>query len=127
MQANYVIKKKPFFQFFRADSVIGGNVDHDDYTNHEVEFHSIFGNNFGLKSLPKHGPAFTSVEKNKIRQDKGTFDVIFYLVATLFKASLGMFMSSIIFFKLGQFKDQNDIYTIFVYSRSTVWYCYDLG
>jgi len=72
----------------RADSVIGGNVDHDDYTNHEVEFHSIFGNNFGLKSLPKHGPAFTSVEKNKIRQDKGTFDVIFYLVATLFKASL---------------------------------------
>ena len=122
--------------------MIGGNVDHDDYTNHEVEFHSIFGNNFGLKSLPKHGPAFTSVEKNKIRQDKGTFDVIFYLVATLFKASLGMFMFSIIFFKLGQFKDQNDKYTkyadsggrsaylkytIFVYSRSTVWYCYDLG
>ena len=89
--------------------MIGGNVDHDDYTNHEVEFHSIFGNNFGLKSLPKHGPAFTSVEKNKIRQDKGTFDVIFYLVATLFKASLGRFMFSIIFFKLGQFKDQNDI------------------
>jgi hypothetical protein len=86
---------------YRADSVIGGHVDHDDYTNREVEFNSIFGNNFNLKSLPRQGPAFTSVEKNKVRQDKGTFDVIFYLVATLFKASLGMylyFLASLIFF-----------------------------
>lgn len=72
----------------RADSVIGGHVEHDDYTNREIEPDSIFGNNFNLNSIPRQGPTFASVEKNKLRQDKGTFDVVFYLVANLFKAPL---------------------------------------
>ena len=68
--------------------MIGGHVDHDDYKHREIEPHPIFGNNFNLNSMPRHGPTFTSIEKNKLRQDKGTFDVILYLVANLFKAPL---------------------------------------
>ena len=76
----------------RADSVIGGHVEHDDYTKLcQIEHHPVFKNNFNLDALPRQGPTFTTVEKNKLRQDKGTFDVIFYLVANLFKAPLGKY------------------------------------
>ena len=78
----------------RADSVIGGHVEHDDYTKLcQIEHHPVFKNNFNLDALPRQGPTFTTVEKNKLRQDKGTFDVIFYLVANLFKAPLGKYLN----------------------------------
>ena len=70
----------------RYDSVIGDDVELDDYSSRSIEPHAIFGNNFDLTHLPRKGPVFATVEKSKLRQDRGTFDVIFYLVVYLFKA-----------------------------------------
>ena len=63
-------------------------MDHDDYSNREIKPHSLYGNNFNLTNFPRQGSVFASVEKNKLRHDTSTFDVIFYLVANLFQASL---------------------------------------
>ena len=52
-----------------------------------IEPHPLFGNNFDLINLPKHGLVYQSVEKAKLRGDQGTFDVLFYLAAKLFKVS----------------------------------------
>ena len=74
----------------RTDSVIGiaGQEEHDDYSARVIEPHALFGNNFDLNSVPQQGGrVFASVEKFKPRQDKGTFDAIFYLVANVFRAS----------------------------------------
>lgn len=70
----------------RYDSVIGSDVELDDYTTRLIEPHSLFGNNFDLMKPPQQGQVFAFAEKNKLRQDKGTFDVIFYLLVYLFKA-----------------------------------------
>lgn len=71
----------------RFDSVVGGDVELDYFTSQGVEeHHPLFGNNFGLSTFPKQGPVFASVEKLKMRQDKSTFDVIFYLLTYLFKS-----------------------------------------
>ena len=75
----------------RYDSVIGGQ-DLDEYSARVIEPHSLFGNNFDLVDLPKHGGlVYQSTEgsKNscKVRSDHSTFDVIFYLALKLFKVS----------------------------------------
>ena len=71
----------------RFDSVIGGTEDLDEYSARVIEPHPLFGNNFDLINLPKHGLVYQSVEKAKLRGDQGTFDVLFYLAAKLFKVS----------------------------------------
>ena len=75
----------------RYDSVIGGQ-DLDEYSARVIEPHPLFGNNFDLVDLPKHGGlVYQSTEgsKNscKVRSDQSTFDVIFYLALKLFKVS----------------------------------------
>ena len=78
---------KSIIIFYRYDSVIGSYDEHDDHSARYVEPHKLFGNNFDLHTLPRHGVVFSTVEKFKNRQDKGVYDVVFYLAATLFKVS----------------------------------------
>ena len=86
-------KKRIFFlslSVFRYDCVIGNYDEHDEFTARVIEPHPLFGNNFDLQSIPKQGPVHSSVDKFKSRQDKGVFDVIFYLAAKLFRVSISL-------------------------------------